>query len=74
MALKDTMQELDHLLTDVVKDLGKACRGNQTAAQRVRVGTVHLERIAKMFRKESVAAEKNGKLKKFKERFRKKKR
>ncbi|MBM3183904.1 MAG: hypothetical protein FJZ64_01190 [Chlamydiae bacterium] len=74
MALRETMQKLDGILTEIVQDLGKAHRGNQTAAQRVRVGTVKLERVAKLFRKESVAAEKSGRLKKLKERFRKKKR
>lgn len=64
MALTDTMQQLHSLLAKVVIDLGKVNRGNKSAAQRVRVGTIDLEKIAKRFRKESVAAEKNGKLKK----------
>lgn len=64
MALNDTMTQLNFLLTKVVTDLNKVHRGNKSAAQRVRVGTIDLEKIAKRFRKESVAAEKNGKLKK----------
>lgn len=64
MALIDTMQQLNSLLSKMVMDLGKVNRGNKSAAQRVRVGTIDLEKIAKRFRKESVAAEKNGKLKK----------
>ena len=48
----------------VAKDLQKVNRGNKAAAQRVRVGTIKLERVAKLFRKESVTAEKGGKLKK----------
>jgi hypothetical protein len=64
MTLKETMQQLDHILANVAKDLTKVTRGNKTAAQRVRVGTIKLERIAKAFRRESVAAEKSGKLRK----------
>lgn len=72
MALKETMQELDHLLSNVVKDLTKVHRGNKAAAQRVRVGTLRLERVAKLFRRESVAAEKGGRLRKLKHRSKKK--
>jgi hypothetical protein len=64
MALNDTMTQLNTLLSKVVTDLGKVYRGNKSAAQRVRVGTIDLEKIAKKFRKESVLAERNGKLKK----------
>jgi hypothetical protein len=63
MSLNDTMNKLDSLLTSVSKDLAKVNRGNKAAAQRVRVGTIKLEKIAKQFRKESVAAERGGKLK-----------
>lgn len=64
MAFNDTVTQLNSLLTKVVTDLGKVHRGNKSAAQRVRVGTIDLEKIAKRFRKESVAAEKSGRLKK----------
>ena len=74
MTLKETMQQLDHLLSNVTKDLMKVHRGNQAAAQRVRVGTIKLERIAKQFRRESVAAEKGGKFRKLKLKAKKKKR
>lgn len=74
MTLKETMHQLDNLLVNVVKDLGKVYKGNKSAAQRVRVGTIRLERIAKLFRKESVAAEKGGRLRKSKSRQKKKKR
>ncbi len=63
MSLNDTMNKLDSLLMSVSRDLAKVNRGNKAAAQRVRVGTIRLERVAKQFRKESVAAEKSGKLK-----------
>lgn len=63
MSLSDTISKLESLLLSVAKDLEKVSRGNKAAAQRVRVGTIRLERIAKQFRKESVAAEKGGKMK-----------
>jgi len=47
-----------------VRDLHKANKGNRAAAQRVRTGTIKLEKCAKMYRKESVAAEKKGLFKK----------
>lgn len=64
MSLTETMNQLNHLLQSVSKDLTKVQRGNKAAAQRVRVGTIKLEKIAKVFRKESVQAEKSGKFKK----------
>lgn len=64
MALTDTMNQLSELLSDLTKDLAKAFRGNKAASQRVRTGTIKLERIAKQFRKESVSAEKTGRFKK----------
>ena len=73
MAIKETMQQMGNLLSHVAKDLMKAARGNKSAAQRVRVGTIRLGRVAKMFRKESVAAEKGGRPRKSK-RSKKKKR
>ncbi len=63
MSLSETMGKLEHLLTCLTKDLGKVARGNRAAAQRVRVGTIHLEKVGKQFRKESVAAEKKPKKK-----------
>ena len=63
MSLNETMNQLSALLMTVTKDLGKVHRGNKAAAQRVRVGTIKLEKIAKRFRKESVDAEKSGKMK-----------
>lgn len=64
MSLAETMSHLNSLLVAITKDLSKVGRGNKTAAQRVRVGTIRLEQIAKRFRKESIASEKGGKLKK----------
>lgn len=71
MALNETMGKLEHILVCVAKDLVKVGRGNRAAAQRVRVSTIHLEKIGKQFRKESVAAEKGGKLRKKKAKKRK---
>lgn len=64
MSLNETMHQLNVLLMALSRDLGKVQRGNKAAAQRVRVGTIKLEKLAKRFRKESVTAEKSGKFKK----------
>jgi hypothetical protein len=58
MALKDTIKKLEHLLSALSKDLHKAVKGNKAASQRVRTGTIKLEKTAKKYRKESVAYEK----------------
>lgn len=71
MALHETMMRLEHILIGISKDLTKVGRGNKAAAQRVRVGTLHLEKVGKQFRKESVAAEKTGHLRKKKAKKRK---
>lgn len=71
MALTDTTAKLEHLLHSLSKDLLKVSRGNKSAAQRVRVGTIRLEKVGKQFRKESVDAEKSGKFRKKKIRKRK---
>jgi len=64
MALAETINQLNHLLTSMTKDLIKVQKGNKAASQRVRTGTIKLEKVAKVFRKESVLAEKSGKFKK----------
>lgn len=66
MALKETTNQLQTLLEGVTKDLEKGAKGNKAASQRVRTGTVKLEKIAKLFRKQSVANEKIVKTKKVK--------
>ena len=71
MALADITGKLENILTGLTKDLNKVGRGNKSAAQRVRVGTIKLEKIAKIFRKESVDAEKAA-LKKIKKAKKKK--
>jgi hypothetical protein len=58
MALKDTVKHLRDLLAHITHDLEKADNGNKAASQRVRTGTVRLEKIAKAYRKESIKSEK----------------
>ncbi|QLH36080.1 MAG: histone [Parachlamydiaceae bacterium] len=61
MALKDTVKHLRDLLHAVTHDLEKADKGNKAASQRVRTGTVKMEKIAKLYRKESIKNEKTTK-------------
>ena len=72
MALGETFGKLENLLQSLAKDLLKATRGNKSAAQRVRVGTIKLEKVGKLFRKESVDAERKEKTRKRKTKKRKK--
>ena len=58
MALKDTVKTMKELLAETMADLEKGEGGNKAAAQRVRVYTIDLEKVAKVYRKESIAAEK----------------
>ena len=64
MALKDTVSSIHTLLSALKRDLEKSERGNKAASQRVRTGSIKLEKLAKKYRKESVAAEKGKKKKK----------
>ena len=61
MALNDTIKNVRNLLANITQDLEKADNGNKAAAQRVRTGTVKLEKIAKLYRKESIKGEKSTK-------------
>lgn len=71
MSLGETMGKLETLLYALSRDLLKVGKGNKSAAQRVRVGTLHLEKVGKQFRKESVRAEKKAaRMKKAKKRKR----
>lgn len=60
MALKDNVKHLRDLLSQITHDLEKAEKGNKAASQRVRTGTVRLEKVAKTYRKESIKSEKTG--------------
>ncbi len=64
MALNDTVKKLHTLLAEVGADLTKSEGGNSAAAQRARTGTIKLEKLGKLFRKESVKASKGSKGKK----------
>ncbi len=61
MALNLTTKQLSELLSHITDDLTKAENGNKAAAQRVRTGTVKLEKVAKLYRKESIKGEKANK-------------
>ena len=61
MALNDTIKNVRNLLASITQDLEKADNGNKAASQRVRTGTVKLEKIAKLYRKESIKNEKGTK-------------
>lgn len=61
MSIKETYKHLRDLLSNVVSDLEKSENGNKAASQRVRTGTVKLEKLAKLFRKESISFEKKNK-------------
>lgn len=58
MALKETIKKMSLLLEEIINDLKKSERGFKSASQRVRTGSVELEKIGKIYRKESVAEEK----------------
>lgn len=58
MALKSTIKNMHQLLEEITIDLHKAEGGNKAASQRVRTGTITLEKVAKQYRKESIANEK----------------
>ena len=58
MALSQTVNEMRNLLAGIQSDLEKAVGGNKAASQRVRTGTVSLEKVAKRYRKESIVTEK----------------
>ncbi len=66
MALKDTSDQLKKILCCIAGDLEKASKGNRAAAQRVRTCTIKFEKKAKLYRKESVKADKAGAFKKAK--------
>lgn len=61
MALKNTVKGIQDLLHHITTDLQKAEHGNKAASQRVRTGTIKLEKLAKVYRKESIAEEKKTK-------------
>jgi len=75
MALSNTIKKMEAMLMDLAMDLRKASeKGNKAASQRVRTGTIKFAKLAKQYRKESIAADKKGgKKRKAKKTTRKKK-
>lgn len=71
MALKNTIKTMHSLLVSLKHNLEKAEKGNKAASQRVRTGSIKLGKIAKVYRKESVAAEKKSPVKKKKSKTKK---
>ena len=61
MSFKETIKQMRDLLANITSDLEKADNGNKAASQRVRTGTVRLEKIAKRYRKESISSERKTK-------------
>lgn len=60
MALKDTVNTMKNLLCTICDDLDRSAAGNKAASQRVRTSSIRFAKVAKMYRKESVAAERKG--------------
>lgn len=60
MGLNETTKQMREVLSNISVDLEKAAAGNKAAAQRVRTGTIKLEKTAKNYRRESINAEKSG--------------
>ncbi len=60
MGLNETTKHLRELLAGISVDLEKAASGNKAASQRVRTSTIKMEKTAKNYRRESIAAEKSG--------------
>lgn len=63
MVLKETVSAMRQHLNELSENLEKAAGGNRSAAQRVRTGSIEFAKTAKLFRKESVDAEKKVKKK-----------
>lgn len=61
MAIKETTASIKKLLSHISHDIEKAEKGNKAASQRVRTNTVRLEKLAKLYRKESIAFDKKNK-------------
>jgi len=60
-SINKTINEMRTLLSHITADLEKSHNGNKAASQRVRTGTVKLEKVAKAYRKESIQHEKRTK-------------
>ena len=58
MGMKETVRSMKDLLIEMNEDLERAEKGNKTAAQRVRTGSIRFSKLAKLYRKESIKSEK----------------
>ncbi len=54
------------LVNDLECELENSLKGNMAAAQRARVITLELQKVGKMYRRESLAASRSGYMKKIK--------
>lgn len=63
MTVAELIKDLEHLLGQILSDLNKVKKGNRSASQRVRTNTIKLAKLAKIYRKESIAEEKSKKKK-----------
>lgn len=61
MALKSTTEHMIKLIKQIFHDLEKS--GNKAACQRVRTNTIKFAKVAKDYRKESIAEGRKGKKK-----------
>lgn len=64
MGLNQTAEAMKRYLKQLLSDLDKAGKGNESAAQRVRTSSIALAKISKQYRKESIAATKKKRAKK----------
>ena len=53
MQMEEVVQHMRALLVTLYEDIFKADNGNKAASQRVRTGTILLEKLAKIYRKQS---------------------
>lgn len=60
MGMKETVNKLKTIMTDLSYEFEKALEGNKSAAQRARACTLQFAKLAKIYRKESVAHFKKG--------------
>ena len=60
MGVKDTTNVMREHLINLCHDLEKAAEGNRAAAQRVRTESIKFAKTAKIYRQETIDAEKVG--------------
>ncbi|MCF7806266.1 MAG: histone, partial [Simkaniaceae bacterium] len=60
MALQQTIDQMKQYLSCINNDIEKAVKGNKAASQRVRTNSIRLEKVGKLYRRESIKWEKSG--------------